>query len=273
MAKTPAPSTQESRNEVAVASGDQLPAHLQQAGELAGLGNSQDAADSSLPFLALAQSGSPQLKRQDSNYIEGLQVGGLFNTATKEFWSGEIGVPVIPCGFQKNWVEWVPRDAGGGYVDSFDWDPMLPRKMGCRKDEKLGLLTPAGNQLQETAYTFCLMADTGAPIVIGASSTQLGAMRDWMALRRTFRIAGNPAPAFSRVYQARTAWKKNEKGDWYVWKMSDGGWLLDPALFESAKAFALQISKGAVKIGRPQMDLGGDSADGGGEYSNDEVKL
>lgn len=265
MAKAPVQAETAAGTAVAVKGDDQLPAHLQEMGaDVAGLGNSNDSGDSTLPFLAIVQSNSPQTKRQEGAYIEGIAAGDIFNTATKKFWKGDEGVLLIACGFQKQWVEWVPRTEGGGYVDSYAFDPELPKKMGAKKDEKLGLITPSGNQLSETAYTFILESETLMPAVIGASSTALKPMRDWMALRKGFRIQGKPAPSFARLYRAKTVWQKNEKGDWYSWKFEDAGWLTDAQAFNDAKEIALLAQSGQLRVGRPSdAPVADDGGDGG----------
>ena len=63
--------------------------------------------DITIPRLAIIQSGSPQRKKKDEKYIEGAEEGMIFNTVTNEVYEK---IEVIPCGYRKTYVEWVPRD-------------------------------------------------------------------------------------------------------------------------------------------------------------------
>ncbi len=239
-----------------------LPDYLQGADEYAGLGNSREAADNTMPFLAILQKGSPQVNKQDPAHIKGAEAGMLLNTATGQLWTGEDGARIVPCGIQKAWVEWVPREAGGGYVATYPHDPKLPREMGAKEDDRRRLVLPSKNHLVETLYTLGLLED-GSPVVIGATSTAMKPMRDWMTTRNAQRLPnGKTAPAFAKTYRLKTVWQKNDSGDWYTWRVFiEDGWT--PAeLFAPALEFAKQIAANGVVIGRPPVEGDGDAAGG-----------
>ena len=77
--------------------------------------------DVTIPRLAIIQSGSPQRKKKDEKYIDGADEGMIFNTVTNELYKDSL--EVIPCGYRKTYVEWVPRDKGGGLVAVHDYKP------------------------------------------------------------------------------------------------------------------------------------------------------
>lgn len=251
--------------------GAPLPEYMQGLEDHAGLGNSRDSADNSMPFLAILQKGSPQVNKQDPAYIKGAETGMLLNTATGQLWTGEDGVRLVPCGIQKAFVEWVPREKGGGYVATYPHDPSLPGRMGAKEDDRRRLVLESGNHLVETLYTLGLLED-GSPVVIGATSTALKPMRDWMTLRNAQRLPnGASAPAFARVYRLKTIWQKNDSGDWYTWRVFiEDGWT--PAeLFAPALEFAKQIAERGVTIGRPVDDrVEGGSAAPQYDHSKDD---
>src|SRR4051812_10928480 len=121
MSKAPVPAAaEESTSTALVGRGESLPAFMQEDLEkMQGAGVSDRSQDFALPFLAIAQSNSPQLKKQQPDkYIEGLEAGDIFNTATRQFWRSNEGIAVVPVWFEKSWVEWVLRDDGGGYVNT-----------------------------------------------------------------------------------------------------------------------------------------------------------
>ena len=81
----------------------------------AGLGReSMSITDMALPYLLILQSLSPQVKKSSPQRVDGAEEGDIFNTVTQELFASEDGINVIPCAFQKAWVEWAPRDSGGG---------------------------------------------------------------------------------------------------------------------------------------------------------------
>jgi len=242
----------------------QVPAFMQESiGEVAGMGNSTSASDNTLPFLAIIQKGSPQLDRQKPEYIPEAKEGMLIDTATSDIWDGDEGLEVIPFAYQKNFVEWVPREDGGGYVATHPFDLDLARKMGGKRDDKQRVILPSGNQLVETAYTFVFVPSVMAPMIIGASSTALRPMRDWMSKRNRVYVGGKQAPAFARSYLAKTVYNSNDAGSWYNWKIADVDWVQDPELFQQMLNMAKSAAAGEMQIGRPPEDL--DSADSDGD--------
>lgn len=249
-------------NALVTVGGVQLPAFLADDVEsVAGLGNSQDPNDSSLPFLGIIQSGSPQIKEEDAKFIQDSKAGFIFNTATRQFWpsrtsKGEDGIVVIPCGHTKHWVEWKPNR--GGYADTHPFDMQTIKDLGAKKvkvviegKEREQIVLPSGNILTETSYTF-LVVD-GLPMVLGASSTALGAMRDWMSYRRSQRLNGKQLPAFARQYRLQTVVQTKDNNSWHNWKFTDLGFVLSADDYELAKAFAVAVAKGEVVVGRPDF--------------------
>ena len=82
--------------------------------EDAGAGTENISADDmKIPFIRIIQPTSPEVKKKDEKYIEGAQAGHMFNTVTRQIWEDEV--IVIPCGYIKKYLEFVPREKGGGF--------------------------------------------------------------------------------------------------------------------------------------------------------------
>ena len=96
--------------------------------ETAGDGASFDASEMQIPFVRILQAMSPQLSKKKPEFIEGASQGDLFNTVTGQYWDGEEGVTVIPCYQTTKYLEFVPREQGGGYMGEIPAnDPVLTR--------------------------------------------------------------------------------------------------------------------------------------------------
>ena len=49
------------------------------------------------------------MKKRDPEYVDGAEVGMLFNTLTREIYDGEKGVQAIPCSYVRQYIEWEDR--------------------------------------------------------------------------------------------------------------------------------------------------------------------
>ena len=64
--------------------------------------------DLAIPFLTILQSNSPQLMEDKS-----LRPGMIYDTVLKK---GYEEILVTPCNYEKQYIEWTPREQGGGLV-------------------------------------------------------------------------------------------------------------------------------------------------------------
>jgi len=155
-------------------------------------------SDIGIPMVGIVQTNSPQVKPQHPKYIEGAQVGDLFNTVRKTI----IGQPFVfvPCYAMKAWVEWIPRQGAqpGGFVAAHPLDNVpegwKPAPAGKSGKVKKGLrVLPNGNELVDTAYWYGYRLaefgglDPAEPLVVPFSSTKFGPFRGIMAKLWTMR--------------------------------------------------------------------------------------
>src|SRR4051812_36961564 len=80
--------------------------------------------DTSLAFLRILQSNSPEVMEGDPRQVDGARPGMFFNTLIRESWEGrpkdgEGGITAIMCYFRKVYNNWVPRTEGGGFRGTF----------------------------------------------------------------------------------------------------------------------------------------------------------
>ena len=193
---------------------------------------------------------SPQLSKRDGAYIEGAEEGDIFNTVTGEIWGGDKGVLVVPAAFHFKYIEWKPREDGGGFVASFTRDEELP---STEQDERGRAITGAGNLLSDTAEHYVAIVGTNGQVdtaVIAMSSTQLKHSRKWNSMisqqQMQTKEGMKPAPTYSRLYRLKTASESNEQGDWVGWSVTLEGVVDDIDLYRSAKSFSQAVNQGQI---------------------------
>jgi hypothetical protein len=231
-------------------------------GNDAGAGSENVAArDQALPFLVILQGLSPQCQEGRPEFNEDAKPGQIFNTLTQQRWKGLEGVVVVPCGFDARWIEWVPRDAGGGFVRIYaPNEKPIPADGAALQPNDIKVLLDSGNEAIYTQQHYVLLVDREAqsfmPVLISMSSTQLKHGAKWNSLcNLPIPINGVPTvPArFARIYRLCTKLESNKKGSWHGWSASILS-VINPndpferGLYEAGKAFYKSVQSGAVVI-------------------------
>lgn len=203
------------------------------------------ARDFALPFLQLLQKGNPQVDENDDAYIEGAKPGMFLNTVTGELFDE---IEVIPCDFHKVFNEWVPRDAGGGFVASHATSDIAEKS---KRDD---------TQIVETANHYVLLKDgegNWSPAILSLTSTKLKASRNWNS-QIAQRMINTPqgrkmAPSFACKYIVTSQSDKNEHGTFFTIGAitpveGDAGWVSETEVFQMALMFREQIKQGIAKV-------------------------
>lgn len=187
-------------------------------GDMAGAGfENQTSADVAVPFLGVLQGLSPEVGKGPKG-IKGASPGMLINTVTKELFDGDTGVIFQPVDTRHVFVEWKPRDQGGGFVAEHATDAKVV--LDCKANQEFGSYkTPAGNDLIETFYVTGLMhrsdnldeqaANAPEPMMIAFSSTKIRPYKAIMTRLRT--VKGNP-PLFAHRIRITTAHEERDSG-------------------------------------------------------------
>jgi len=214
------------------------------------------AEDMSIPFLRILAQLSPQVNKRDGAYVDGAEAGMIYNTVANEAYSGEQGVTVIPCYYSRRYVEWKPREKGGGYVSSYAADDPIVSKV--HRDDRGNDILPNGNLLTNTAQFFVLMVheELGPQrCLITMSSTQLKKARKWLTQMQSLQARGKNGmftlPMMSQKYTLRTVEERNDKGSWFGWDVVRQGPLDmtdERYLFEMGLDFAKSVKAGEVKV-------------------------
>jgi hypothetical protein len=227
--------------------------------DYAGAGfENQTSDDYSIPFLQILQALSPQLQENDS-----LRQGMILNTVTGEVWDGKKGIAFVPATTQHVYVEWKPRDAGGGFVGIHEVNSDLVNHAKAASSEYGKYSTPDGNELIETFYVYGIALDddgNASEAVLAFSSTKIKKYKGWMTKAKTIQIPlpdGRriPAPLFAHRYRLKTASEKNNKGQFFNWdaiafdgeNAQQARLLPDDPLFQSAVNIKSMIEQGKAR--------------------------
>lgn len=229
-----------------------------------------------IPFLAILQAGSPQVKKSDGKYIKGAEEGMIFNTVTQEAFSGEEGegVEVIPCYFTQRFTRWGARDAGGGFKGEYlATDPELKNAKGeggvesgkasvrFFPDAKGKYEKKTSDILNDTRNHYVLVRGANgllSPAVVSMTSTQIRNSKSWMAKMRNYTGVGTDGHVFimpmcSHSFRLLTTPEQNDQGSWYGWKIELIGEVdKNSAEYGAAKSLAKSVASGALKTVTPE---------------------
>ena len=214
--------------------------------------------DFAIPFIRVLQPMSPQLQKQHGSYVAGAGAGDLYNTVTGEAYDGEKGISIIPCAYNKKYIEWIPREKGGGLVNASHDISILSK---CKRDdESRRYYTPEGNEIVETAQFFVLVVENGTAqqAVLAFTSTQLGVARKWLTMLRMARVQNArgesvEAPMFAYTYKLTTTTQSNDKGSWNAYSINQEG-ATDMSMAMMAKDFMGAARSGDVDVKQEQQN-------------------
>ena len=212
--------------------------------------------DFAIPFIRVLQPTSPQLQKADGKHIPGASAGDLYKTVTNELYDGEKGVSVVPCAYNKKYIEWIPREKGGGLVNPNHDISILSK---CKRDDETRrLYTPEGNEIVETAQFFILLTEPSPQqAVVAFTSTGLGVARKWLTMLRMARVQNSKgeaveAPMFAYTYTLSTVTQSNDKGTWNSYSINQEG-ATDLAIAKIAKDFMSAARAGDVEVREEQQ--------------------
>tara|TARA_R110001592_G_scaffold24457_4_gene94274 strand:+ start:51 stop:824 length:774 start_codon:yes stop_codon:yes gene_type:complete len=214
--------------------------------------------DFAIPFIRVLQPMSPQLQKQHGSYVAGASAGDLYNTVTGEAFDGETGISIVPCAYNKKYIEWIPREKGGGLVNASHDISILSSCTRNQDDRRY--YTKDGNEIVETAQFFVLVVKDGTAqqAVLAFTSTQLGVARKWLTMLRMARVQNSKgdsveAPMFAYTYKLSTTTQSNDKGSWNAYTINQEG-ATELSIAMMAKDFMGAARSGDVEVKQEQQN-------------------
>lgn len=210
-----------------------------------------------LPIFAILQPLSPQVQKGRAEYIKGAEAGQIINTVTNELFES---IDVVPVHYTMSFLEWVPRNKGGGFRGEHPYESGKELHDASPVDPETNKrVLKNGNHIVDTRNHYVLvMKEDGAiePGLISMASSQIKQSRRWMTMMGSQvgkNADGKPyqLPSFANVWTLSTAMEQNEKGTWYAWRVA----LKTPLLADSgevaqARIFKQQAASSAVVVNR-----------------------
>jgi hypothetical protein len=183
------------------------------------------ASDFKLPWLRPLQKLSPEVDEDSPKHMEGAKAGFFLNTATNELVDGRKGFRFVAVHRTHQYVEFVPRNQGGGFVAVFQPDaPEVAEALG-KAGKAFGKVPFGdGNELAETFLMYGLYEhspDEWRPVVLPFASSAIDAYKTIMTKLDMIRVPvpGRAEkvrlPMFATVLRIYTEFAENKKGAWY----------------------------------------------------------
>lgn len=239
---------------------DNLPsAVLADLQQLAGQGFEDTTADDyAIPYLSIAQALSPQLDETSDRYIPELKQGQLFDTVDN---IPLEAVEIIPVFREHFHVEWVPRDAGGGFIERHPVSKGMLAQ--TTRNEKGRDMLPSGNEIIDTFYLYCLVVDgvgNTRPVVVSFSRTGVKKYKNLMSRARNIKLTGKngklfEAPLFSQVYPVDTVRETSGSGNkYYNWSFGNPSPVSSAELLQQAVSFRDAVASGSKGAAEPENE-------------------
>ena len=226
--------------------------------------NDMGQEDLALPFLKILSGLDPLLDELDE-----AKRGDLYNTVSGQVYKGKAGVRVIPCAYQRRFIQWAPRGSGSGApVAIFETQQECPPVKRSEDDNKDYVVNGDGSYIEETHQHFVVIINedgSAETALIAMKSTALKKSRKWNSMMSSVQMVGKNGPftppRFSHIYLLKSVSEENSKGSWHGWDISMEGVVENGAHYKQAKEFSESILRGDVEIKHTEDGAGaGDDA-------------
>ena len=201
-----------------------------------------------LPILKLLQNSSGEAQKRNQNYVEGAEPGMFLNTVTKQLYSGDKGINVIPCYYKLEYQEWSDYGTGSGrpemiYPDTSD----ILDKTTKGPDGKDRLQN--GNYILTVGQHFVIILGekSSETAMISMSSSQGKISRKWNSMMKSIVLDGKNGsytpPSFSHIYKLSSVLNTGKGNQWYGWNVAKVGQVEDAAMYDRAKKLYTSFAK------------------------------
>lgn len=199
-----------------------------------------------IPRLQIIQDLSPQGKKNKPEYIDGAEVGMVFNTVSNVLY--DTPMQFIPVHFEVEYNVWKDQKAGGGFNGSFATQAEAEAEVV--KLVNSGEARNGELEVVDTYVHYVLIKVDGGfeEAVISMSKSQAKVSRQFNTM---VKMAGGAR--FSRVYALNVVEDQNKAGqEYYNWKINPVGFVGSQEQYEHAKSVYEAINSGMRKVDRTE---------------------
>jgi len=207
--------------------------------------------DLALPFLKIVSGLDTILDTR-----EDIRKGDILNTVSGQAYKGKEGIRVIPCAYQRRFIQWAPRGSGTGAPRAiYDPDQERPKTQRSAEDNREYVVGGNGDYIDETHQHFVIVLNqdgSAETALLAMKSTQLKKSRKWNSMIQSRSMVGKNGPftppRFSHIYLLKSVAEENSKGSWHGWEVTLEGPVIDAGLYKRARDFANSILAGDVVV-------------------------
>jgi hypothetical protein len=213
-----------------------------------------------IPRIAIIEKLSPELEEDKPEYIPTAKPGMLVNKVMGEVYTDNI--QVIPVLRRRVYLEWVPRNQGGGFVAEHNVADGAELMKSTLRSEKNVDILPSGNELHNVLEFYVLASgdqgETWEPAIISMSRTRMAEGKKWNMRIDSFSRGGTKITPLAQVYDLCTAKRDNPEGVSYVYKVGTAQFLPeavpqgDALVFQQANDFLEAVRSGQAQVNRDE---------------------
>ena len=165
-----------------------------------------------IPFLKIAQKGSPVAEKKNSSYIEGLEAGSFYNNATQTVFGEDLNIVLLA--YYRSIVKW-GESLGDfqGYMSIKDFET------GQSSWKKKGsiFIDENGTRIQDTRNFFVFLPDYPDEGVLIYSLAGSGISPSKKLLTRASMLKYNTkqCPLYGAIWKLSTMYIDNGEHTWY----------------------------------------------------------
>lgn len=205
-------------------------------------GNEDISSDQcSIPYLNIADKQSKVVDEDNSEYIEGIKPGHIYNNLSGEFFEE---ITIIPCKIREVVKGWKDRTPTGTYSK----DHPVVQNAIWKEDQngKMRKYAEDGSQLQDTFELMVIyMGPEGKPgqAILSMAGAKYNVAKKLNSRIKTLMVEGKNPAKYMQQYKITTLAKNHSSGSkYYIYDFDFVGLVNDANVFEAAKMLATMDS-------------------------------
>ena len=224
----------------------------------------QTREDIAIPFMALLQAMSPQVVESNP---KGSKPGLIYNPVVQALHKELI---VVPVKTEHKFVEWVPRNKGGGFVQEHNVDSDIVIEAKANSTQFGQYNTKKGNELVETFKVFAVVVteDDMYPAILAFDSSKIKIYKNFNTQLSKFMLkypdgSKKKPPLWAHLTKMSSQVEENPKGKFFNYKWEHfGGDLMnslmspDDPRFEAGAEYYELIKQGVASADYSTVDRG-----------------